>query len=1579
MLEPLYQRFKTLSYMDISSSQKFELRGGLMMVKPSEITSTQDAQRFMSLLRMLRESIIKDDELHGQNYPQLLNSLLSVGEDGLYSNNLRFVFELIQNVDDCEFADLNDHTLDIHFDFNHDKIVLRYNEKGFTPFNVFAITGIAETAKNIQAGKNEIGEKGIGFKSVFGVADAVLIRSGWFSFELYKENFTVPVARYQDVEYHPGTEMTLSISGGKTRGIYNEIKKQYCNKDALFSRNPLLFLNKLTTLKMYYDGFRTMEFHVSRENCPISSKFFKEENVHISVNLHDYDNGSEKNVVEEIRCTRYWHNVVFSEDACKSRYGDKTKVGSNGGKPMSLQVVLPYPEYLESVGNGALYSFLPTQLRFNVPMVCHVPFKLDASREFVDPQENNIWFKDSVQYLSELLDHAYQDWAKEIKNEVVAYLPGVSKSLFADNNGKEKCLSLERVFKGEHFLKLPIFYTVNDHFVDIDSIFCFDRHEKIFEPKQAYQFLSLSRELFLLPQRSSLPDIGIKTERNVYHRLFAIALAEQTKTEEVLQYLIEAEFFPDENAIPENEFELTERQIVLLMRDKRFSRIFIEHAKKCLKKQRRPFYKIRAFSAASIRDVLYQDFNPTEAPKIVERYLGWCQEKCVLSDIGQDQYLPCHNALVLSAANPLSSFAAFCYEIDSSDTFSIRMKHKEISARLNQLSESNEGSADDFLRELRNQRLLGRDALGPKQYQSYIELILRSGASQTRFIQELLQNADDCDYPEDAVPQFSLTQSKSKIVTEYNEVGFTRGNIRSITSIGESTKNLIINQQVAQIGEKGVGFKTIFAIASSVQIHSGMYHFLLRSNTPTIPELLEHSSEVIRGTRMEIELKEGRFSSVYSEREILELCLCLRKLRKIQINNTDVTIEDIGNLRTITINKRQHTFRSFTHDFSMDDEALRERENGLRRISKDQRIVCYIPDKGAAKDYPLYCGLPTKHRIRIPLVIDAPFMLTTSREEIELSSCLWNNRIRDEMYKTLLSIMDEQKYSDRSKVLRFVRFVPRRQGALTVYTNDVSDCEYLNKYDFLSKVRELNLLPTFDKQVFVSAQSGSAFRFPEAANWLFSSGHCGSVPTETALDIPQDESSDSILNAMKCSEAPFKDTFPLLQEYAEKFIGNDTFRQKLYDCLQYAPEEYQPLLQKLAILPVYSVLSGHTEYISWQDDGIFVKKNCIKSERNYRVLNEKILPKSICEQILGVNINEMNTEYERICYSDELMQIVSGSNTAAIYQYLLKEFAAGSFERYQLQEILMGMKDILPLKNQLGKIVDTGVFICGEPTGYFQSPTLLAMSVHDECKKLAEYLRYPALSDIHYENIPYVDMLTTDDMDDFTDDYFKNGEEIIRHFYRDGKISDDLIAQYDLQYIVMQYSQDNECDECWEFPQRPVKDLKKLREHVRTMVRDPIEIVPVKVERTVYRGKDSMGKEFGIDDRDVRNQTLSMYTPDGVHGHCFCQMCHKLKPYDFMEVNNILKSPKYFFPQTRVALCLECSKKFEAMRHSNAQKSRLGKENAFFEDILQADIGAEGCVDVMFGNESIRFTATHIAEIQEIFSSLPGIRSEKSK
>lgn len=1569
LLDQLFIEYGSLNHDQLTQNQIWTLRNNLKDIGASEVTSIEEAKHFLSLLRKFREYIADADKLHGDNYPDLLSSLLSVGEDGLYSNNLRFIFELIQNVDDCEYDNEEDHVLDIHFDFNHNKITLRYNEKGFTPFNVFAITGIAEAAKNVSSGKNEIGEKGIGFKSVFGVASKVWIRSGWFSFELHKDNFTIPVANYPDDAYCPGTEMTLYVASGTARIIYDEIKRQYCTKDALFARNPLLFLNKLTKLRLYYDCFRTMTFHVTRAGNVQVSKFSREENVQISVSLHNHENGFKQDVDEQIICTRYAYPVVFSENACKARYGVKTQVGSNGGKPMTLYAIFPRPDDVDTVGNGGLYSFLPTQLRFNVPVVCHVPFKLDASREFVDPQDNRVWFNEACLYLSELLDYAYQDWCKVVREDIVAYLPGVARSLFADNNGKEKCLSMQTAFQGSHFSDMPIFYTANHQFVNVQKIFSFDANEQIFEPEQAYRLMPFTRELFLQPKRKISVGLGIYTERNIYQRLFAYALSNSDKTEAIFDYLEQAEFQPTDKDVPAELLFLIPEQIEALLQHPTFTGVFLAHAKNHIHINKRPLYAIAAPNYCSIQDALYKEFRISEAPRAVEKYLTYCQEKCVLMDIGVDQYLPCHNALILSKENPLASFAAFCYAIDSKDTFSVRMKHKEISDRLNQLSESDEGSAEDYLRELRNNRLLGRDAIGSIAYRSYIDLILKAGTTHTRFIQELLQNADDCEYADDVIPEFKLSQSKDKIFTEYNELGFTRGNIRSITAIGESTKNHLLRQNAAKIGEKGVGFKTIFAIASRVAIHSGDYHFSLADKTPTIPDILSGPVEPVSGTQMVLSIKDGSQLSKYKEQDILELCLCLRKLRKITINGIVVTIEDTDKSRSITINKKQHTFTRFVHRFSVSENALKERENGLRSISSAQEIVIYVPEKGAAKEYPLYSGLPTKHRIKVPLVIDAPFMLTTSREEIESGSQLWNGRVKNEMYAAILSVFEVLKYSERSKLLRYIKFVPRLQGVKRVYINDFSDCQYLNDYDYLSAIRNAKILPTFDSDTFVSAQSRSAFRYPEVANYLFSAGYFGNTAKHSALDIPKDDASDAVLNALDFGEVAFSKVYSVISLYANAFIKDAEFRQRLYSYLLTAPPEYRDSIKELAIIPVYSMSGEQTEYIPWQDDVLFVKKHCVKSEHNYYILNENFLSKADCEKIFGENVNEMNAEWERNRYNDGLRDIVRGNNTEKIYRYLLTQFAGGAFHKYRSQEILLGMKDLIPLRNQLGDIVDTGLFICGEVTGYFQSPIILSISVHDECKEFAKYLKCGSLASIHYQDITSDTDLTADDIEDINTDYFDNREEILRNYYRDGRLSDDLVAEYGLEYIAMLPSQD---DEYLKFPEVPVKNWAKLKQHIQTELQSPRKIVKVKVERTVHKYTDSFGNMYALEDNLVRKQTLSLYTPEGVHRRCFCQMCYKVKPYEFMEVNSIIAEPEYFFHQTRVALCLECSKKFEAIRRSNASLQKNGEKDPFLTAIRNTNVGNAGYVDVPVTSttgKTIRFTATHLAEIQEILRS----------
>lgn len=1555
MFRELYNRYSNIDSGDLGNKQLIELRNTLKSIQPNEIHDQTEAEAYIELLRKFREAVAENDKLHGENYPNLLSSLLSVGENGLYSNNLRFIFELIQNVDDCDFKNPEDCRLDIHFDFNNGQIILTYNEVGFTPFNVFAITGIAEAAKNISAEKNEIGEKGIGFKSVFGVADRVWIKSGWFSFVLYKKNFTIPVETYDTFHYQHGTQMVLYV-GNKAKRIYNQIKNQYCKKDAIFSRNPILFLNNLTSLRMYYDAWRSMEFNVSRHKIEKQNDIIREDSVVISVELHDHDQTTDLNIEKkEIVCTRYSRSVLFSERACRSRYGSDTKVGSNGGKNMLLQVIIPQVEYIDEVGTGALYSFLPTQLKLSVPMVCHVPFKLDASREFVDPQGYNDWFKESVNYLSDLLDYVYLDWCKTVKQRIVSYLPTWTNSLFAKNNGKELCLSNNACFIGKHYSQLPLFYAVDNTYKKASEIFVFDQ-EKLIEPVTIYRLLKRQDTLFDVSNPSLATRVGIESVSNVYDLLFKKILSDPEITDQALEILIRAKYHGYLDVLSTfSTINLTSDQIKVIFKYEEAKEAFVNAANTRIRKNMRPIFQMKSVDMVDLTDVLYEEFVVDDTPAIVKNYLLYCSSKCTCIDIDINEYLPCNNGIVLSRSNPLSSLASFCYSTDKENSFSVRIRLRELSKKLDRYTAENYGTDQDFLRELRNNRQLVKDSLGRRGYDNYIKLILRSGTDEKRFIQELIQNADDCKYEDDTTPTFSLYHKGNTIITEYNEKGFTRDNIRAITAIGESTKNSLLNGEIETIGKKGVGFKTIFAIASEVKIYSGDYQFFLTDREPTIPKLIGTKPDTVYGTRMEVTLKGRDVFSVTDSKELLKLCLCLRKLKKLDIGGHTISIEDTEGSRIITIDNKTHVFKRYFREFTVDERVAKEQDQ-----KTDQKIICYIPEKKESTDYYIYNGLPTRHKLNIQMAIDAPFELTTSREEIEIDRAEWNDRIRYEFYHAIVDCMLELRYKDRIQVLRFTRFLMRRYGNTSVYVSSISDSDYILDFDYKGLLKSTPLLPTFDKDVFAVPNDNVAVRYPAIARYFFLSDDYGSVLPKSIID--EDMEYEAALRALDCDDAPFSEVFLLIEEYAETYIENSEFRELLYPYLQQATGEYYDRIAELAIIPVFGTRRGITEYHSYVDlDGeLFVKKGASVS-LDYYILNESILPKSVCEDILGVNINEMNEEYERAHYQESLQQRIRNGAIDSTYRYLLSEFRNGNIRKYQASGVLRANIEIIPLKNQLGIITDDELFICTQPEGYFPVKMIQNISVVEECRKLAEEIKYRHLEEIHYEDIRYDDMLSDDDIECLMDSYFKYSDEIIRSFRKDGLIPDSVWRQYDLDYLtvggISPVSQD------YDFPEDPVIHLSQLQMAVKKQLSSPVEVFSKEVPRKVLFGKTTTGKEFGLESNDARQTALRKYNPDPGEEICFCQSCKTVKSYALIEVNNIEFHPKYYFPQLRIALCLECSKRFEMFRNND-------REKRFLDRIKHANAMGKGTVEIpLFDDYSITFTAKHLAEIQEILSS----------
>ena len=98
-------------------------------------------------------------------------------------------------------------------------------------------------------------------------------------------------------------------------------------------------------------------------------------------------------------------------------------------------------------------------------------------------------------------------------------------------------------------------------------------------------------------------------------------------------------------------------------------------------------------------------------------------------------------------------------------------------------------------------------------------------SKETRFLYELIQNAEDNSYliataaAEEPFLAFKLYPDR--IIIDSNEDGFSESNIRAICSVGKSTKD----PSAGYIGEKGIGFKSVFKIAQKVHIQSGPFSF----------------------------------------------------------------------------------------------------------------------------------------------------------------------------------------------------------------------------------------------------------------------------------------------------------------------------------------------------------------------------------------------------------------------------------------------------------------------------------------------------------------------------------------------------------------------------------------------------------------------------------------------------------------------------------------------------------------------------------------------------------------------------------
>ena len=99
-IREIYSEFIEQTLLPVDWKQ--QLYDLLSRYEPEDLKTIEEHKMYIEALHKLRSYNAEDMKLNGKKFLETIESLLSVGNDGLYSSDLRFIYELIQNVDDCE-------------------------------------------------------------------------------------------------------------------------------------------------------------------------------------------------------------------------------------------------------------------------------------------------------------------------------------------------------------------------------------------------------------------------------------------------------------------------------------------------------------------------------------------------------------------------------------------------------------------------------------------------------------------------------------------------------------------------------------------------------------------------------------------------------------------------------------------------------------------------------------------------------------------------------------------------------------------------------------------------------------------------------------------------------------------------------------------------------------------------------------------------------------------------------------------------------------------------------------------------------------------------------------------------------------------------------------------------------------------------------------------------------------------------------------------------------------------------------------------------------------------------------------
>lgn len=310
-------------------------------------------------------------------------------------------------------------------------------------------------------------------------------------------------------------------------------------------------------------------------------------------------------------------------------------------------------------------------------------------------------------------------------------------------------------------------------------------------------------------------------------------------------------------------------------------------------------------------------------------------------------------------------------------------------------------------------------------------------SEDNHFLLELIQNAQDNKYSDDVEPTIKFKATPELLVVENNELGFTPLNVKSLCSAAESTKT----DKTIYIGEKGIGFKSVFKVTDAPEIHSNGFHFRFEREWGgsglgyILPHWYEPTIPInASATTLVLPAKPGFTFKDFSQLSP-SLLLFLSKLRRIEIEALGKKslfrrVDDSGRTRLLTEHSTDQeksasvaTFVMAHHEVSMFGMS-EERRKGVQTSKVILAFPVHesgLPD--ADSTHPVFSFLPVAD-CGFRFIIHADFVLTSSRESIQ-ETLPWNKRLRDAIAAAFIRALDGFKSNAKLRTAYF-EFLPRK-------------------------------------------------------------------------------------------------------------------------------------------------------------------------------------------------------------------------------------------------------------------------------------------------------------------------------------------------------------------------------------------------------------------------------------------------------------------------------------------------------------------------------------------------------------------------